>query len=107
MPGKRTKVQAPQSPPEPKYGIGRSKLHFAPPQPLEPPKEKPPREKRKAVKNDPRLVAAARELRDRWLEQFNQRQLVSNGKYDVCRTIGSETTVTAISTARHAPVCVP
>jgi hypothetical protein len=47
-------------------------------------KEKPKREK---VKNDPRLVSAARELRDRWLEQVNARQLVGEGKYDVSRAI--------------------
>jgi hypothetical protein len=29
------------------------------------------REPRRKVKNDPKLIAAARELRDRWLEQVN------------------------------------
>ncbi|MGC4033405.1 MAG: hypothetical protein QM754_17085 [Tepidisphaeraceae bacterium] len=32
---------------------------------------KPPRVKSPKPKNDPRLIAAARELRDRWLEQVN------------------------------------
>jgi hypothetical protein len=37
------------------------------------------------VKTDPALVAKARELRDRWLEQLNQQPLLGNGKYDVAR----------------------
>lgn len=47
------------------------------------------RERRPKLKNDPKLVAAARELRDRWLEQVNtsgfesERILPSRGKYDV------------------------
>jgi len=41
-----------------------------PTQPLpEPVVEKPKREKKPKVKNDPKHIAAARELRDRWLEQ--------------------------------------
>ncbi|HEY7090075.1 MAG TPA: hypothetical protein VH518_18400, partial [Tepidisphaeraceae bacterium] len=40
---------------------------------------------RKAKKNDPVLAAAARELRDRWLEQVNNAPLISHGKYEVCR----------------------
>jgi hypothetical protein len=40
------------------------------------------------VKNDPRLVAAARELRDRWLEQVNREGFaLPAGKYDVSRSI--------------------
>jgi hypothetical protein len=51
--------------------------------------EKPKREKKKAVKNDPKLVAAARELRDRWLEQVNSGLYLpeSAGKYDISRTL--------------------
>jgi hypothetical protein len=52
-------------------------------------KAKPKREPRQKRKNDPKLVAAARELRDRWLEQVNldggERLLPSRGKYDVTR----------------------
>ena len=46
-----------------------------------------PAEKRAKAKNDPRLVAAARELRDRWLEEMNARRHSSTaaGKYDVTR----------------------
>jgi hypothetical protein len=49
-------------------------------------KEKPPRAKRHS---DPRLVAAARELRDRWLEQINTNSLLiaAPGKYAVGRAV--------------------
>jgi hypothetical protein len=38
-------------------------------------------------KYDPKLIAAARELRDRWLEevQANPSLLLPRGKYDVAR----------------------
>ncbi len=44
---------------------------------------------RPAVKNDPRLVAAARELKDRWLEEINSGRYLpmANGKYEVSRGI--------------------
>jgi hypothetical protein len=47
------------------------------------------KEPRKKTRNDPRLVAAARELRDRWLEEVNAgaAMLLGNGKYDVCREL--------------------
>jgi hypothetical protein len=50
------------------------------------PKDKPPRAKRTC---DPKLVAAARELRDRWLEQVNADPLLftARGKYEVGRVI--------------------
>ena len=45
------------------------------------------KEKKAAVKNDPQLVAAARELKDRWLEQINSGMYLpmANGKYEVSR----------------------
>lgn len=51
------------------------------------PKERSPKEPRKKVKNDPKHVAAARELRDRYLEEVNERgfELGSAGKYDLVR----------------------
>jgi len=54
--------------------------------PQKEPKQKTPRAK---AKNDPRLVAAARELRDRWLERVNSGQLLPEaaGKYDVSRQL--------------------
>jgi len=50
-------------------------------------KEKTPRVK---TKNDPRLVAAARELRDRWLEEVNAGRYLpaAEGKYEVSRQRG-------------------
>ncbi len=79
------------------YAISRSKLRFAAATPVNAPKEKPPRacpeqgrrEKRKVSKNDPKLVAAARELRDRWLERVNEdpSALIGQGKYDVSRVL--------------------
>jgi hypothetical protein len=50
--------------------------------------EKPKREKKPKAKNDPKLVAAARELRDRYLEHINTTQpLLSQGKYEVSRML--------------------
>ena len=53
--------------------------------------EKPNREKRKVTKKDPKLVAAARELRDRYLEQMNHDHRLSSGihggKYEVARAL--------------------
>jgi hypothetical protein len=48
-----------------------------------------PREKRPREKIDPALASKARELRDRYLEQANDRLLlpVDQGKYDVSRTL--------------------
>jgi len=49
-------------------------------------KKKPPRVK---PKHDPRLGAAARELRDRWLERVNDDSSVRllHGKYEVSREL--------------------
>ena len=52
------------------------------------PEPKPKREPKPKVKNDPRLVAAARELRDRYLEHVNGR--AGRGKYDVSRRVGRD-----------------
>jgi len=71
-------------------------LRFGPPATVtaEPPavKETPTksrREPRVKQKNDPRLVAAARELRDRWLDEVNAGRILSRpiAKYDVSRQI--------------------
>jgi hypothetical protein len=55
--------------------------------------EKKIKEPRKKTRNDPKLVAAARELRDRWLEEVNAgaAMLVGNGKYDVSRQLVGDT----------------
>ena len=59
----------------------------APEEMAEPAKPKSPPKPRQ--KNDPKLVAAARELRDRWLEHVNSGQalLEDAGKYDVSRAL--------------------
>ena len=59
--------------------------HVPEPEPVKPKREKKPR-----VKNDPKLVSAARELRDRYLEQFNSglsQGALPAGKYAVGRMI--------------------
>src|SRR5688500_615079 len=68
------------------------RLHFTP---LAPPaKEKPKRVARPKVKNDPKLVAAARELRDRYLEHVNAATGLPGptGKYHVSRWVESRPT---------------
>ncbi|MFA9478798.1 hypothetical protein ACERK3_10870 [Phycisphaerales bacterium AB-hyl4] len=54
---------------------------------------KPKRVKKAAVKNDPRLVAAARELRDRWLEEVNAGRCMIEaeaGKYEVSKAVEAQ-----------------
>jgi hypothetical protein len=64
--------------------------------------EKPKRQKREKIRNDPKFVSAARELRDRWLEQVNAGQYLphAQGKYDVSRAIEVATMPTTGSSAR-------
>jgi hypothetical protein len=52
-------------------------------------KARPARAPKQKVKNDPEFVAAARELRDRWLEKVNAEPLLigSSSKYDVTRAL--------------------
>ena len=56
-------------------------------------KDKSAKPKRAKVKADPRHVAAARELRDRYLEQFNagggadSAKGLGSGKYEVAKAI--------------------
>ena len=63
-------------------------------------KEKAPRVKRAC---DPRLVAAARELRDRWLERVNDTPLLSRAKYDVARLVDAS----GAQLPSHAPLLLP
>ena len=84
---KKVKVKVAVAPPKPRRG-----LWFAPPAPTKEQlaamkKEKPKREK---FKNDPKMVEAARELRDRYIEQINLGNLLppsASGKYDVSRQL--------------------
>jgi hypothetical protein len=61
------------------------------PAPAPAPAAKKEKQKKQKVKNDPKLIAAARELRDRWLERINEDPAMleagSNGKYDVSKTL--------------------
>ena len=77
-------------PPTPKLAsINASAMRFAPVTPQVSPKsEKPKREPRKKAKNDPKFVAAARELRDRWLEKVNTTPAALDcAKYEVSRGV--------------------
>jgi GNAT superfamily N-acetyltransferase len=83
--------------------IASGGLRFDTPNPeLAEVKAKP--EPKKRVKNDPRLVAAARELRDRWLEQVNATPVLSHGKYDVSRALEARQPNTVVAIARAMPV---
>jgi hypothetical protein len=95
-PRSRAKKPRPQEPPAKPEPTRLSGFRFAAPQaaPSAEPaaKAKPKREAKVPGvkrKNDPKLVAAARELRDRWLERVNlaggERLLPTSGKYDVTR----------------------
>ena len=50
------------------------------------------RKRKEKIRNDPKFVSAARELRDRWLERVNEdpAMLESNGKYDINRMIAAD-----------------
>ena len=84
---------------------------FAPPTPISPAvEEKAKREPKRKAKNDPRLVAAARELRDRWLEQVNATPLIAVGKYDVTRMIeanASDAPLSIVSTVVESRPALP
>ncbi len=61
-------------------------------------------------KNDLMHVAAARELRDRWLEEVNAGRYLpaANGKYDVSRAIeGPATFVPVAVIEQHRPALPP
>src|SRR5436309_561067 len=91
--GEKPKLEAPKAKklrdPKPKMPVTTlGGLWFAPPAPPKPAKRE--REKKPKVKNDPKHIAAARELRDRWLERVNADPslLVSQSKYEVSRIAG-------------------
>jgi hypothetical protein len=69
--------------------------------------EKPPGEKRRKAKHDARLVAAARELRDRYLEHVNTHGLACEAKYDVSRRIGDATPPPTIALPDPKPAALP
>src|SRR5688572_33420086 len=65
---------------------------------------KPKRQPKPKVKNDPRLVAAARELRDRWLEHVNAGETLIEGaaKYDVSRSLVAPSASIELKALPHA-----
>jgi ribosomal protein S18 acetylase RimI-like enzyme len=72
------------APPPPRRNPGG--FYFGPPEPVKKPKPK------KIKKVNPELASKARELRDKYLEQFNAMPpALSNGKYEVARQIESST----------------
>ena len=81
--------------------LGR--LSFAAPVTPKPAKTKS--EPKPKAKNDPKLVAATRELRDRWLERVNANEgaLLPQGKYDVSRTLEARS-ATAVSVVNAVPL---
>ena len=66
------------------------------PETIKPVKQPKPKAEKARRVCDPRLASAARELRDRWLEQVNAAPLLSCGKYDVSRAIGENVRVEPI-----------
>jgi hypothetical protein len=77
--------------PVPKTGLAAGGIHIGPsivPLPPSPVPVETKREPRKKQKNDPVMVAKARELRDRWLEQVNENQLeFQPAKYEISRLV--------------------
>ena len=86
----------------PKSTLG--KLWFA--SSAKPAGEKRKRAKKEKVKADPAHVAAARELRDRWLERVNADPSIlpggASGKYDVTKALATPT-VEAVATIPALP----
>ncbi|MGB7161483.1 MAG: hypothetical protein WBD40_25715 [Tepidisphaeraceae bacterium] len=89
LPGSTRNPKPETRTPSPKPGPLSGALFFAPPAPQRSAaKQKPAREKKPKAKNDPKLVSAARELRDRYLEHVNDRMVIAaDGKYDVSRAL--------------------
>jgi N-acetylglutamate synthase-like GNAT family acetyltransferase len=83
-PGDREPIRMKSGP----FVIAASRLTFAQPTPIN---EKKPKQKRLRTKPkfDKRVIDQARELRDRYLEQYNGEALLpaSGAKYDVSRTV--------------------
>jgi hypothetical protein len=104
---KKAKAEPPRAPATP--GPLSGALFFAPPAP--PKEQKPPREKKPKAKNDPRLVAKARELRDRYLEHLaanpSAALLPTCGKYDVSRALPSAIRNPQSAITSSAVACLP
>jgi hypothetical protein len=68
------------------------------------PEQKPPRVKGPKKKADPKLVAVARELKDRWLERVNAGEYVleAAGKYDATRRALAAAPAASLKSLPHA-----
>src|SRR5438105_826962 len=88
LPEQRKKKTTRGTPVLPKTDIALGGLRLSVPKPTAP-VEKPKREPRPRAKNDPKLVAAARELRDRWMEEINSGRYLpaASGKYEMSRVL--------------------
>ena len=106
-PAPRRRAAKPKAPAPPAIPatIRSGGLRFTAPTPVELPAERPKREPKVREKNDPRLVAAARELRDRWLEKVEAEPwlLAAAGKYDLTRTLPQEHAPSQLSTRLLLP----
>ena len=91
--GKTTPVPVPPMPKRRRVQFGPPPKILPPPPPPAPPVERQKAERKPKLKNDPMLVAKARELRDKWLEhvQANPAALLATGKYDVSRALAAAT----------------
>lgn len=105
MPGETPALPAPRrvsvkkaKPVEQRQAVRRNGLFFDVPKPgvtpiVETIIKAEPKPRRVKAKSDPRLIATARELRDRWLEQVNATPLICMGKYDVARIVDESVVV--------------
>jgi hypothetical protein len=89
-------------------------LRFALPPPTESAKPKrgcveKPKARRVKVKIDPQLVAKARELRDRYLERYNDQRTLppASGKYDVSRAIDHRDGATPVAASPAVALALP
>jgi hypothetical protein len=88
--------------------VARNGMWFdVPKQPEKVATAKAPKEKRPKATHDRRLIAAARELRDRYLEHVNGQVLAREGKYDVSRTIDDATPPRAVALPVRGPAALP
>ena len=90
MVGEKCKPAKPTRGPMQFAPLGGSPPQQEPVEPSPQPANATPLVRRQAAKCDPKLIAAARELRDRWVDHVarNPGILAAAGKYDVSRALG-------------------
>ena len=84
IPGPRVRPKKAAPPPEP-LGMARGGLRFTSESESVTPPQPKSREKKPRAKFDPKVIAAARELRDRWIEQADAALMIGTGKYNLVR----------------------